>query len=157
MRDIKKLAGTLGSLLTVGALISGCGGSSSPSTLSASEFRAKGNAICTEAIRRLHAIGTPTSESQFAPYLKKTVPLAEEEDSKLAGLDPPASYSQPLKEALSQSRQTASLINGFTAKLASKQVKVSAFSGFAKQLGPLEKKINADYTNAGLTACAKEG
>jgi hypothetical protein len=137
-------------------LLVGCGGSSSSRVLSAQEFKAKGNAICLTATRRLHELGTPTSESRFGPYLKKAIPLAESEVAQLSSLQAPAQYKQPMRDALSQSRSAASLLNGFAAKLASNQVKISAFADFSKQLDPLTKQINADYAKAGLPECAKE-
>jgi hypothetical protein len=142
-------------LVCVCVVLAGCGGGSA-GRMSAQEFQAKGNAICASASRRLHKIGAPTSESQFVPYLKKAIALAESEISQIAALRPPSSYRQPLQDALSESRHEALLFNEFTAKLAGKQVKVSAFEGFSKQLDPLNKRINADYIKAALPECAKE-
>ncbi len=156
MGGAKRPAAALGCLLCISVLLAGCGGSSSSGTMSAHEFQAKGNAICASASRQLHQIGTPTSESQFAPYLKKALALAESEISQVAALRPPSSYRQPLEDALSQSRHAASLLGEFAAKLAGKQVKVSAFESFSKQLNPLNKRINADYIKAALPECAKE-
>ena len=65
------------------ALVAGCGGGTSSSTLSPEEYRTQADAICTTFDTAQNAVGDPTGPDDVAPYLAKLLPLAENQALEL--------------------------------------------------------------------------
>ena len=75
------------------ALAAGCGGGgdgSTRNTLSAAEFRQQADAICAKYQGKLDALGTPSSLDDLKDYVDKAVPIIDNGNAELQGLEPPA-------------------------------------------------------------------
>ena len=107
----------LRSLLVVLALarvLAGCGGGDGDdgggTALTKDEFVAQADAICKEYEEKLNALGTPQSQEELAEFADRSVPIAEEGQSKLEELTPPAGLQDAYDEWLAQGDNAVDIV-----------------------------------------------
>jgi hypothetical protein len=82
VRAASRLLTALGAALVIAA----CGAH----TATKPDVIARGNAICSAALRDVRAVPPPTGAAAQAPYLKKVLPIVEREASSTRALPRPA-------------------------------------------------------------------
>ena len=117
------IAGTLGVLLALGALMAGCGGSDSPSAttseapLTKAEFIRKGDAICQvgneastteiEEFAKENGFGSEPSKAQFEEAVTEVlVPNLERQTDELDALAPPTQDEDKIEALIASLRET---------------------------------------------------
>lgn len=122
---LKTVAAILGSVAAIATAIAGIaavfGGDDkgSETTLSGgttsvgptlAEWQDRANAICRSNLRKLRAIGQPTTQQEVILYLQRAVPISEASGNRLRALDEPADHAERIAEMLDlwdQSRESA--------------------------------------------------
>ncbi|MDX6616915.1 MAG: hypothetical protein QOD60_2006 [Solirubrobacterales bacterium] len=146
-----RYVGSLAALLTSGALVAGCGGSSDNSTtnpLSQSEFVAKASAICETGGKQIEQAaakylggGRPTPQD-FEQFVDKAVvPDTQQQIDQFRQLTPPASETDTY----------ATLVDG----LQSVTDKLKANPQLLAQSGDPFAGTKSPAKQLGLDACAK--
>jgi len=83
-RELALLVG----LLTL--LLAACGGSSSEdNSLTADQFRQQADSICRQYEGKIQALASPSSLDDLGDFVDQVIPIIEEGNGKLAGLQPP--------------------------------------------------------------------
>jgi hypothetical protein len=98
------LAALLGILvLVLAACGGGSGGGSSTgggTSVSAADFRKQADAICAKYEEKLNDIGQPTSADELGDFVDEAVPLIEQGNTELQGLQPPDEFQADWDKAM---------------------------------------------------------
>lgn len=141
-------------LLTLAAMIAGCGSSS----YAKSDFVARAEGICTRTLSQTRALAPPAagSGSALSAYLGKLVPLVQSEADQLRALKRPADNA----------RDKATLAAYFAALgqvvAAYRRLRTAAARGDAQTLADVEATLNASPVAAlaasyGFKTCGTPG
>lgn len=105
-------------------LLAGCGGGGGSTGSGKAAYLAQAEAICTRANAAVKAVAGPTGATDFAPYVRKIVTLAETTTAQIAGLTPPkgdvadlqAKVIAPLQSQLRDGQRFADDVEAATVK-----------------------------------------
>lgn len=146
-------------------LLAGCGGGGSSSQhLSAAEFRAQANQICSE----LQTDEKPDLGSSTKAAVDRNLTRIDAALTKLDGLDPPASDQKRYRDLLTRFRRSVAFVRANqahliqltrelrknpsdTTTLAQYQQLVSHFTGDVRVAGADAKALGLDVCSKGLT------
>ena len=85
--------------------LAGCGGNSSPETLTAAEWRREANAICREIGREVRAVSEPRTVDAILPFTSAVIPLWKRQEDQIRALAAPselAADAEALVDALAE-------------------------------------------------------
>jgi hypothetical protein len=135
--------------LAVAALAGGCGDSS----LSDPALRARATQICSAATKQSDRIGTPTSPSAGAAFLRKATRVFRPELKALRGLRPSKDAASTYRTALNAFAQKLDALDTTARALASGGDPVIAIKGLQTRLTPLLAQEDGAWRALAITAC----
>jgi hypothetical protein len=145
---------SFGALLVIaalGAMVAGCGGSSS---LSKADLDSKANSLCQTAGNKIKTIPTPSNiqdATQAAAYFDNVVPIITDVTNKLADLKPAADVKADWDAFITaQKAETAA----FVSIQHKADVKDSSGLTDLAKVRPLDQAVNAAATKVGATGCS---
>jgi hypothetical protein len=140
------------------AVLAGCGGSSSSSTLTHQQLVAKANAICAQRNTSIEALPKSLRDlskvSTLATYLGRVESIDRPLIAKLKALKPPAADKATWQRTMADNDNVfRAATKAQAAAHAGNAAEVRRISG---QLPPLNQKLQADGVHLGLTECLKQ-
>lgn len=140
-------AGLLTASLAVGA--AGCGGSS---TLTHAQLVSQANAVCRTKNTQVAALGNPSTLAGLQHALALGIPIAEQAETKLRALKPPASDAATFRDTLALDAQALAVDR--QAEAAAGAGNVTSFRRFLQQATSISNQARAKASQLGLTDCA---
>lgn len=134
--------------LSLAVALAGCGGGSGK-PLTASEYRAKADAICANANADLKAVPQPTSPGELDEFVDKAKPVVKNAIDDLEGLRPPSE----LRDAANRwNAQNEKALQGLDALKDAKLSEIQARAAEFAQINEDANRIAGE--ELGLKACA---
>lgn len=133
----------------------GCG-SSTPRALSASEFRARAEAICAEANTAQAALAQPKTGAEVRAYLEAGYASAEAELARLKALVPPPELKADFDAAISLIGQRDATVKRVVDELKAGKDPEAAVTAAEPAITALNDRADAKALALGLTVCGKD-
>ncbi len=143
--------------LLLGALLSGCGGSTHAPTAQVQDARyvIEGNAICARQLARLSRLPRPTTPEQTISYLPTALTSMHAEVSALRTLDPPGAAHAELAAALADTSQLAAMLARLLHELRDGTVEFTRLGSVEHRSTTMRARLDASFRQVGLTSCAE--
>jgi hypothetical protein len=138
--------------------VSACGSSSGDQTgssLTAREYRARANAVCSEAARRLAALERPRSFADVQPYLKRSVSVLRPAAARLSALRAPEALSERAAHAASIVSGEVFLLRRISARVRRGADPRDASRPLSQQIPYMTRRAKADWHRIRARSCER--
>jgi hypothetical protein len=135
-------------------LLAACGGGSGQEQrLSADQFRQQADAICRQYEDKINALGSPSSLADLGDFVDKVVPIIEEGNDKLAGLQPPEELAGDWNRAMDLQDQNLGVAKDLQEAIHDRDT--TKVQELLSKLEETDAQSNQIARNMGLEECAQ--
>jgi hypothetical protein len=135
-------------------LLAACGGGSGQEQrLSADQFRQQADAICRQYEDKINALGSPSSLADLGDFVDKVVPIIEEGNDKLAGLQPPEELAGDWNRAMDLQDQNLGVAKDLQEAIHDRDP--TKVQELLSKLEETDAQSNQIARNMGLEECAQ--
>lgn len=125
----------------------------STTALTAEQFRARADAICSSYNARNEALPTPTSPDTVGPYFAQAMPLAQQQLAELRALTPPTELKPTYDATLTVLQQTITELGDAQSRIADGEDPATVLTDIADRVNGLKAEADRRATELGLTVC----
>jgi hypothetical protein len=141
-------------LAACAAVVAGCGGSGG-ARLTATEYTAQAEKICTDAVAKTKALAQPTKPEQFKPFLQKGIGITQSAIDEFKGLKPPGALEGKHRAVVAAEQVAVDKLQQVTDGLKGDVTDAVRVNKASPELSRLSKDLDVKLVAAGLPKCAK--